>query len=164
MAKKQPIFSTRIDLSIETRQTCIELLNQTLADLSDLFTQTKQAHWNVRGINFYQLHELFDEMAAALLPLIDETAERTTALGGKAKGTARMAAANSSLPELELSLSAGPEMVKALADRYGIAGNNARAAIDKADKAGDADTADLLTGVSRELDKQLWFLEAHLEA
>jgi starvation-inducible DNA-binding protein len=44
-----------------------------------------------------------------------------------------------------------------------VFGKAVRAAIDDADKLGDADTADLFTGISRDVDKYLWFLEAHLQ-
>jgi starvation-inducible DNA-binding protein len=50
-----------------------------------------------------------------------------------------------------------------LVDRYAGLASSARAAIDATDEAGDADTADLFTALSRALDKQLWFLEAHLQ-
>ena len=91
--------STRIDLPEKDRQTLIELLNQRLADTSDLYSQIKQAHWNVKGLNFFQLHELFDGLAGGVFPFIDMIAERATALGGLALGTTRMAAASSTLPE-----------------------------------------------------------------
>ena len=156
------MFKTRNDLPIKTRQISIGLLNQALADLTDLFTQTKQAHWNVKGLEFFQLHELFDEMAAEVLAHTDEVAERTTALGGLATGTVRMAAANSKLPEMDIELTSGEDFLVALSDRYGQTASSIRAAIDKTDEAGDADTADLFTEVSRNLDKRLWFLEAHL--
>lgn len=157
------LFKTRNDLPAKTRTGSVTLLNQALADLTDLYTQTKQAHWNVKGTDFFQLHELFDETAAVLLPFIDEVAERTTALGGLATGTVRMAAATSKLPELDLELTSGVELLQAVADRYGATANFVRGAIDRADEAGDADTADLMTEISRELDKRLWFLEAHLQ-
>lgn len=156
------MFKTRNDLPLKARQTSIGLLNQALADLTDLFSQTKQAHWNVKGLEFYQVHELFDEMAAEVLAHTDEVAERATALGGVATGTVRMAAANSTLPEMDIELTSGEEFLVALSDRYGKVANSIRAAIDTTDQAGDADTADLFTEVSRNLDKRLWFLEAHI--
>jgi starvation-inducible DNA-binding protein len=52
--------------------------------------------------------------------------------------------------------------VEALVERYAQLAASTRAAIETADGLGDANTADLLTGVSRDLDKSLWFLEAHL--
>ncbi len=91
-------FPTHIDLPKNTRTTNIALLNQQLADTADLYSQIKQAHWNVKGKDFIALHELFDDLAERMLAFVDEIAERATALGGTAMGTARMAATNSTLP------------------------------------------------------------------
>jgi starvation-inducible DNA-binding protein len=156
-------FPTRIDLPGETRQSMIKLLNQQLADTLDLQSQIKQAHWNVKGPTFIALHEFFDKLAEEMEDAVDTTAERVTALGGTAMGTARMAAAQSRLPEYPEAV-AGKEHLTALADRYAALAKSTRAAIDAADKLGDADTADLFTQISRELDKNLWFIEAHLQS
>jgi starvation-inducible DNA-binding protein len=158
-----PSFSTHINLSQDDRQALIELLNHRLADTADLYSQVKQAHWNVKGLDFFQLHELFDTLAAELFPFIDEIAERVTALGGVALGTSRMAGANSSLPEYPLSAHDGPAHLNALVERYGIYTTAIRKAIDESDDLNDKSTADLFTGVSRVADKQLWFLEAHIQ-
>lgn len=48
-----PAFPTHIDLPEEDRQPVIELLNGRLADTADLYSQIKQAHWNVKGPNFF---------------------------------------------------------------------------------------------------------------
>lgn len=159
---KQKLYSTRIDIAEEVRIKVIDLLNQSLAATLDLKTQTKQAHWNVKGTDFYQLHELFDEMAGELEEYIDMVAERVTALGGTALGTARIAAEESILPEYPLDAVGGIEHITALADRYGAYAKHLREAIDTTDDLGDADTADLYTEISRTIDKRLWFLEAHL--
>ncbi len=156
------MFPTRNDLPEETRSKVCELLNQLLADSFDLYSQTKQAHWNVKGSDFIQLHKLFDELAEVLEEPIDEIAERITALGGVAKGTARMAASNSKLPEYPLDAVAGMQHVRLLSDRWAVFAKALRQGIDSADEWGDMDTADLCTQVSREVDKSLWFLEAHL--
>ena len=153
---------TVINLSPESRQKVCEVLNQTLADLFDLYSQTKQAHWNVKGHDFIQLHKLFDELAEVLEEPIDEIAERITALGGVAKGTARMAASNSKLPEYPLDAVAGMQHVRLLSDRWAVFAKALRQGIDSSDEWGDQDTADLCTQISREVDKSLWFLEAHL--
>jgi starvation-inducible DNA-binding protein len=161
---KQPLYATRIDLSAETRAQVIGLLNQTLALTLDLKTQVKQAHWNVKGLDFYQLHKLFDELAGELEAFVDLVAERVTALGGLALGTARIAAQMSTLPEYPFDIVDGKDHVIALADRYAIYAKLVRQGITKTDELGDADTADLYTEVSRAIDKRLWFLEAHLQA
>lgn len=158
------MFETRNDLGQDTRRKMIDLLNQHLADTFDLMSQTKQAHWNVKGPHFIGLHEMFDDFAEGLEGYVDMIAERCTALGGYAKGTARMAAAHSSLDEYPTGAIRDMDHVKALAERYAALGKRARMAIDVADDAGDKDSADMFTEISRDLDKWLWFLEAHLQA
>ena len=159
---RQKLYASRIDLPEEVRVQTVEILNQTLAATLDLKTQTKQAHWNVKGMNFYQLHELFDEIATELEGYVDMVAERVTALGGTAMGTARIAADRSILDEYDLDAVSGVEHVTALADRFGVYAKHVRDAIDRTDEIGDADTADLYTEISRTIDKRLWFLEAHI--
>lgn len=158
----QRFYPTRIDLDSDVRSQVISILNQSLAATLDLKTQTKQAHWNVKGIDFYQLHELFDEMAGELEEYVDMVAERVTALGGTALGTARIAATESILPEYPMDAVDGEEHIVALAERFAAYGKHVREAIAKTDELGDADTADLYTEISRTIDKRLWFLEAHL--
>ena len=160
MTKKS--FKTSVDLDTDTRSQMIDVLNQQLADSLDLYSQAKQAHWNVKGMNFFQLHELFDEMAGELEEYVDMVAERVTALGGTAMGTARIAVAESILPEYPLDAVDGVEHITALAERYAAYAAHVRKAIDTTDATGDADTADLYTEISRTIDKRLWFLEAHL--
>ncbi len=70
----------------------------------------------------------------------------------------------SKLPAYELSLSEGRDHVEALSTSLAAFAKSVREAIDVADKAGDAGTADLFTEISRDADKMLWFLEAHLQS
>jgi starvation-inducible DNA-binding protein len=161
MAK--PTFPNRHDLPEASRKKLIDLLNQHLADTLDLFSQTKYAHWNVKGPTFIALHKLFDELAEGVEDMSDEIAERATALGGLATGTLRQGAAASRLPEFPSGTFKDMAVVDALAARYADLAKTSREAIDQADELGDKDTADLFTQVSRELDKSLWFLEAHLQ-
>ena len=157
-------FSTRIDIADSSRDELVELLNARLADTFDLYSQLKQAHWNVKGNDFIQLHELYDTIAESVLEYVDTIAERATALGGLALGTARMAAAASTLDEYPADAVAGMDTVAAIADRLGVYGASARAAIEAALELDDQDTADLFIEVSRATDKHLWFVEAHQQA
>jgi starvation-inducible DNA-binding protein len=158
---KRKTFSTRNDLALDVREKSIALLNQQLADTFDLYSQTKQAHWNVKGPYFIALHEFFDSIAEPLIDYIDLIAERATALGGTALGTARMSAGASRLPEYP-DVVAGQQHVEALSERFANVAKTTRAAIDLAGSFGDADTADVFTEVSRGLDKHLWMLASHL--
>ena len=158
------LHNTKIDIEKGKREKVIEILNQRLADASDLKSQAKQAHWNVKGMNFIALHELFDQVSTELDPHVDDIAERITTLGGVALGTVRVAAQNSSLSEYPLEISDGAAHVDALSNALADFGKKVRADIDATDELGDKDTADLLTGISRSIDKLLWFVEAHLQA
>jgi starvation-inducible DNA-binding protein len=158
------MFDTRNDLPVNVREPVIELLNARLADAIDLGAQSKHAHWNVKGPNFIALHELFDKVAESIEEQIDTLAERVTALGGRALGTIAAVARNSTLRPYPEDISEGLAHVDALSGGLAAYGARIRAAIDAADRLGDADTADLFTGISRESDKYLWFLEAHLHA
>ena len=158
------MFKTKNDLSEATRVKAIELLNARLADCIDLQTQTKQAHWNVKGPNFIALHELFDQINEDVEDYVDDIAERAVQLGGVAEGTARMAAKRSSLAEYSAKAVDGHSHVEALSSALAAFGTAARKGIDQADELGDLDTADLFTEVSRRIDKWLWFVEAYLQA
>lgn len=158
------LHRSKIDIDAGNREKLVELLNQRLADASDLKSQAKQAHWNVKGMNFFQLHELFDAVATAVEEHIDLIAERITTLGGTAYGTVRQAAQKSSLSEYPLEITDGTAHVDALSTALADFGKLVRKDIDEAGELGDQDTADLLTEVSREIDKQLWFVEAHIQA
>ncbi|HET7203000.1 MAG TPA: DNA starvation/stationary phase protection protein Dps [Steroidobacteraceae bacterium] len=155
---------TRIDLSAKTRGRVVDLLNARLADAIDLQLQAKQAHWNVKGPNFIALHELFDKLAGELGGHVDEMAERITALGGVAEGTLQAVAGRSRLDAYPIDLAEGRAHLEALAAALARFGKSVRKAIDESGKAGDADTSDLFTGVSRDVDKALWLVEAHLQA
>lgn len=153
-----------IDLEPAIRARVIPLLQARLADAVDLYTQAKQAHWNVKGPSFIALHELFDRVAGIVEEQGDLLAERIVALGGVAAGTARAVAAQSALAEYPSAVTAGADHVAALAERLAAFGRTMRGDIDRAAAAGDAGSADICTEISREIDKQLWFVSAHLAA
>lgn len=157
------MFQTRHALKVDTRRTVVGLLNHRLADALDLYAQTKHAHWNVKGPNFYQLHKLFDELAEIVEEHGDMLAERATALGGTALGTVRMAAQGSTLPEFPARPASDMAFVEALADRYAAHAKNVGEAIATSEEHGDKGTADLFTEMARDLDKALYFLESHIQ-
>ena len=146
----------------ERRVQLVALLNERLAATADLYAQAKQAHWNVTGIHFYTLHQLFDDVADAIHPFVDELAERVTALGGVAKGTVRMAAAASSLPEYPLDAVGGEAHLTAVRDRLATYATDNLRAIDAADDLDDDATQDLFTEIQREIDKLQYFVASHL--
>ncbi|PYT18186.1 MAG: DNA starvation/stationary phase protection protein Dps [Acidobacteria bacterium] len=139
-------------------------MNRRLASAVDLHTQMKQAHWNVKGPSFIGLHELFDKVDEAVESCVDMIAERIVQLGGIAEGTLRAAAKRSRLPEYPLTIASGKEHVEMLSRALAYFGETARKAIDQTDEIGDKGTADIFTEISRGVDKDLWFVEAHAQS
>jgi starvation-inducible DNA-binding protein len=157
------MYPTKNDLPETTRRTIIDLCNARLADAIDLQTQTKQAHWTVKGPQFIALHELFDKVNADVEDYVDLIAERAVQLGGAVEGTARSVAKRSKLDEYPVKSSSGRQHVDALSSVLAAFGKLARAAIEESDRVGDKDTSDIFTEISRGVDKWLWMVEAHLQ-
>lgn len=153
---------THNDLPEKLRKQVTSELNQLLADALDLWLQTKQAHWNVRGSSFIALHKLFDEVYERVGEHVDEIAERITALGGTAEGTLQAVTAQTRLEPYPLSLEGEMAHVAKLSMALAAFGSYARESIDRFDRLGDAGSTDLCTQVSRSIDKDLWFVSAHL--
>ena len=156
-------YQTRIDIPEDKRHQLVALLNQTLANTSDLYSQTKQAHWNVKGKDFYQLHLLYDELAEKLEEPLDLVAERIVLLGGYARGTVRMAAAGTGLSPFPGPDDLDPSFLATLADRWAEYARHIREADEKADAIGDPATVNLYDEITNVADRGLWFIEGHMQ-
>lgn len=154
--------STRIDIPTKARKELVALLNPILGSLLDLWSQVKQAHWNIHGATFIAIHEFLDKIADSLVDQVDEVAERIVQLGGVAEGTIRMGSKSTILKESETGVLPIPSALEGLADRFAKIGALIRKEIEHSDELGDPNTADILTGIGNDLDKNLWFIESHL--
>ncbi len=154
--------NTAIDIQPKTRTSLVDLLSATMADNFDLYSQTKVAHWNVKGRDFMQLHLLFDQVAEMIEPFTDTLAERIALLGGIADGSVRGAAKASSIPEFPVTPAAGGPYLEALQERWAQHAQSVREAAGKAGEMGDPTTEDMFVELSREVDQGLYFIESHL--
>ena len=141
------LFNTQNDLKSNTKITVIALLNRLLADGIDLALLTKQAHWNLKGPQFIAIHEMVDGFRTEIDTHVDTMAERIVQLGGAALGTTQAVNKATSLKPYPTDIYKIKDHLAALIERYGKAANAARAGIDESNNAGDADTADILTGL-----------------
>jgi starvation-inducible DNA-binding protein len=158
---KAKLTHTKNSLPEKIRIEIVALLQERLADSIDLMMQAKQAHWNVKGLHFISLHELFDKVYTDTGVYVDLIAERIAQLGGIARATIRAVAEASCMPEYPLDISSGHKHVAELGHAIAFYGETIRKAIALSTELGDAGTADLLTQVSRGSDMNLWFVEAH---
>ena len=148
-------------LTEQARHKSIALLNENLADTIALTLAVKQAHWTVKGTGFIGFHELLDDVADRLRDAVDTMAERIVILGGFPKGTAEATVEGSRLDPYPTELEPLPTHVEELTSRFFKVGESLRAAIKAAGDAGDDDTEDLFTEISRRIDKDAWFIGAH---
>ena len=155
------MHSTKNDLPSKVRSKVVGILGDRLADATDVMLASKQAHWNVKGRTFFQLHELFDKINESAEEWVDLIAERIVQLGGTADGTVQATAKRTSMAPYPLEITRGEDHVEAMSNALASFGKKVRSAIDKTGRAGDADTADIFTEISRDVDKYLWFVEAH---
>jgi starvation-inducible DNA-binding protein len=155
--------SPDIGLKSNTKTAMIELCNARLADAIDLSLAVKQAHWNLKGPSFIGVHELLDQVRGRLDTNADTVAERVAQLDGVALGTTQKVEDASKLSPYPTDIHKMEDHVGALVERMGALSKSVREAIDAADEAGDAGTADIFTSFSRDLDKDLWFLKSHLQ-
>lgn len=137
------------------------ILNRQLADNINLKLQAKQAHWNIKGPNFSELHLLFDKVAEEADINADMLAERVRQLGGTAAGTLEEVKKRSQLEEYPIT-TAPEQYLRTLAESIEICANEARHSIDLADELNDSVTSDLFTEIARGLDKQHWFVSSHM--
>jgi starvation-inducible DNA-binding protein len=143
----------------DLRKKVVARLNQDLATLTDLTLAYKQAHWNVLGRGFGQLHLLFDRFAAETRAYVDDVAERALALGGVARGTIQDVGENSILPAFPSEEREEGRLLDELARRVDATADEVRTAIGATSQ--DPVTQDLYIDIARGIEEQRWMLLAH---
>ena len=141
-----------------------QLLNRQLADTIDLRSQARQACFNVKGDSAEELRSLFDGLARDLQQFSDLIAERIRTLGGQAAATVRIAAYESNLHDYPLDALGAQDHLEALLSSYSRYELDTRHNLKAAQEIGDSPTVALLEVISGSIERNLWFLEAYLEA
>ncbi|MGE0206952.1 MAG: DNA starvation/stationary phase protection protein Dps [Candidatus Babeliales bacterium] len=160
---KKLLHKTRISIPEKKRVALIALLNKTLASVADLYAQLKQAHWNIKGMEFIAVHLMLDTIAEEVEEHVDIVAERVTTLGGTALGTLQEAVKNTQLRTYPTDIFAIKDHLEHLAHNFAILGELSRNNVDETEELDDMGTNDLYIDLVRMLDKNLWFIEAHLQ-
>jgi starvation-inducible DNA-binding protein len=152
-----------IGIEAKSREKIIKILNVLLADEFVLYLKTRNYHWNVKGINFKELHGLFQEQYKQLDDYIDDIAERVRQLGGLSVATLTEYNKLATLKETTTKELEAKIMLKnLLADHESIIRSLRKSVDDITEKLGDAGTADFLTGLMEGHEKKAWMLRASL--
>jgi starvation-inducible DNA-binding protein len=138
-----------------------ERLQRVLVDLIELHLQGKQAHWNVVGPNFRDLHLQLDEIVDVAREASDTIAERMRALHTTPDGRSDTVAATTTLPVFPAGERSTADVVRAVTARLYAAAATLRAVHDDVDAA-DPTSADLLHAILEDLEKQAWMLSAEV--
>ncbi|MGE0009818.1 MAG: DNA starvation/stationary phase protection protein Dps [Candidatus Babeliales bacterium] len=160
---KKLMHATKNSLPENQRVELCAILNKTLASTTDLYVQCKQAHWNIKGMSFIGLHLLLDKIAEEVEEQVDVVAERVTSLGGTALGTIQETVKNTQLREYPVDIFDEKDHIAHLTHNIAILSELARTDIEKSEEYGDMATNDLYIDLVRMLEKNLWFLEAHVQ-
>ncbi len=156
----------RIDTGIKeaNRQAVIALLQKVTANLSVLYTKTRNFHWNMTGPRFHTMHLFFEVQYKELSEAADEVAERTRMLGGFSIGTLAEFLKLSVLKEEPGVRPPIDGMIQTLVKDHETIIKGLREDIDKCDDDyEDTGTADFLTGLMEQHEKLAWMLRAHME-
>lgn len=151
------------NLTKET-QTTNELnsvLNTQLANWSVLGVKLHYYHWFVKGPHFFTLHAKFEELYNTAADYVDEIAERLLAIGGKPAATMAEYLKVATIQEASGENSAEQMVETLIADFTSIA-DGLKSGIEVAGEHDDDSTADLLTGMMTDVEKQNWMLSAYL--
>jgi starvation-inducible DNA-binding protein len=152
---------TSVEIAPDAKQDIIEGLTQSLAETAVLTMKAQNYHWNVTGMAFGALHDLFQELYEDHFEGQDDLAERIKALDGHAEGRHSEYLKRSAVSECDGHKS-DKEMVAALKSDQETVSATLRALAERAEKQGDIVTNDLAIERASKHDKFAWMLGAHL--
>lgn len=156
-------MKANIEISEANLKESATILNTLLADEYVLYTKTRNAHWNVQGTSFYDLHKFFEEQYDILAEMIDEVAERVRMLGHYALGTMKDFLAVTRMLESNYEYNNQQQIVQVLLnDHETIIRILRHDAEQTAENYHDLGTSDFLTGLMEKHEKMAWMLRAHL--
>lgn len=137
------------------------LMNTQLTNWTVLYTKLHNFHWNVKGPNFFSLHEKFEEFYTDAATYMDDMAERLLTIGGQPVGTLKETLAMATIQEASGSEKAD-EMVKVILEDFQIIAKDIDVLLEVAEEVKDEATGDLFLGIKAAVEKNIWMLKAYL--
>lgn len=152
-----------IGIQKKDRKVIADALSRVLADTLTLYVKTHGFHWNVTGVNFHMLHNLFKELYEDLVEGADTIAERIRALGQLAPSSFAEFSSLSAIKEETNQIYDASDMVRQLVLDNELMIRRLQEVLDIAETNGDAVTVDVTTQRMQIHSKVAWMLRSHLE-
>lgn len=143
------------------KEKLMQIVNKQVADWTVMYVKLHHFHWNVKGPQFFILHDKFEELYTEAATYIDDLAERLLALNGKPVGTMRECLQISSIQEAEGGESA-EEMVKQIHADFTMLIEDLAKGMEIAEEVNDEATGDMLLSIQQNLEKHNWMLKSFL--
>ncbi|HMC86967.1 MAG TPA: DNA starvation/stationary phase protection protein [Chitinophagaceae bacterium] len=157
-------MKANIGITDKNRQAVTEELSKILADEYVLYTKTKNAHWNVEGIDFHAKHIFFEGQFGQLDDIVDSVAERIRSLGHYTPATLKLLLELTHLSENSRSKNDSVGFITELLADHEAVIIHLRENVNRfANEFGDQGTSDFITGLMETHEKMAWFLRSHLK-
>jgi starvation-inducible DNA-binding protein len=143
----------------QARDSAGELLQKTLVDLLDLSLVAKQAHWNLVGRQFHDVHLHLDELVTTARGYADKVAERAAAIGVSPDGRAATVAKSTGVPEFPSGWVSDRDTIKRVFESLDAVVGRLRPRIEQVG-ALDPLTEDVFISLGRELEEARWMWQA----
>ena len=156
----EPAIDTKLPLDAGERENSTQVLQGILYDLASLQSNVHQAHWNIEGIEYIQLHEFYQDLYETLFKFIDEAAERKLQLGVPADNRPEGIVKSARIKSIETGFIGDEESLRILVNDYSTMSAELYDGIEATD--GDLVTQDLLIAFAHMVDQHYWQLRAHL--
>lgn len=152
---RNPAADELVPLEASKRQTVSDVCEATVVELLELFHDSKQSHWNLRGPLYLSLHEQLQENADLYRKYADILAERSLQVGRPIDGRSSVVAATANLGGYPGGYLSDKQVLILLDERINTVAKRVRERINQLDKV-DQVTSNQLQDLSYELDKQVW--------
>jgi starvation-inducible DNA-binding protein len=140
-----------------------QFLGPVVTDLTALYVDGKQAHWHVRGANFQAIHELLDEVVEHARDYADTAAERVVALGLPIDARIQTVGSKATTPQLTAGFQQSDTVIAEVIASIDATLASVRTAVTELAEL-DPVSQDVVIEIARGLEKDRWFLFAHLAA
>lgn len=142
--------------------TLVNALNKTLANLHVMTVKLHNYHWNVKGLQFFSIHNMTEGYYDHFFKLYDDVAERILQLEAKPLATVKEYLDNATIAEETGNSFDARQVLESILADFKTLLTDAKALGKLAEDASDSATGMLVDDIIAWLEKQIWMLRSSL--